>query len=532
MYADADNRLVEYERNNHECCVMSIEQLPVTAERTDVAEYQNEVLGGALTEHEVRRFAALPLDKAKNAFTSAYLHTFPDAESDPQKLALLVAYYEHFFDGSDLGECADKYGVAATDVKKMSAVLPICLADYMPVSVWKDTVSSSDDAGVLRPDFESHSQNNVAVPDMPATVTDIASGESVDASDTDKTEQPYELEVKEEERQASGAEKVREKSGSQFDLAYDFFEAAEYIELDDQEWRQQGEAFFAQLPDVSNLKPAEATALWEHIVDKKEPSKMVSYAIDALRQQRKKVGSLPDGLATKIDWMLHRSAGKKVTIIDNLHKGLNRYKDTVTDAQTRCTATGLIYELYRPAFPVPPQDPREVESGSDGESFGDSIATDNTPSSTADNINSAGVFKGIDGQPSLPIVDLDAAMSVSALKKRSAKRTLATPVAQPAISIPKPSSLSTSSRQILSFNDLVSPDDPSLDWRDKGVCMQTDPEMFFPEKGGSTREAKQLCLGCEVIDQCLKYALDNNERFGIWGGMSERERREYKKQIS
>ena len=53
----------------------------------------------------------------------------------------------------------------------------------------------------------------------------------------------------------------------------------------------------------------------------------------------------------------------------------------------------------------------------------------------------------------------------------------------------------------------------------------------FPEKGGSTREAKRICLGCEVRDACLEYALANDERFGIWGGLSERERRRLKRGI-
>lgn len=62
-------------------------------------------------------------------------------------------------------------------------------------------------------------------------------------------------------------------------------------------------------------------------------------------------------------------------------------------------------------------------------------------------------------------------------------------------------------------------------WTDAALCNQTDPEAFFPEKGGSTRAAKTVCLGCEVRQQCLDYALSNGERFGIWGGLSERERR-------
>ena len=67
------------------------------------------------------------------------------------------------------------------------------------------------------------------------------------------------------------------------------------------------------------------------------------------------------------------------------------------------------------------------------------------------------------------------------------------------------------------------------EWQDRALCAQTDPEAFFPEKGGSTREAKRICQVCEVRSECLEYALANDERFGIWGGLSERERRKLKK---
>ncbi len=65
-------------------------------------------------------------------------------------------------------------------------------------------------------------------------------------------------------------------------------------------------------------------------------------------------------------------------------------------------------------------------------------------------------------------------------------------------------------------------------WQASALCAQTDPEAFFPEKGGSTREAKSVCKGCPVKQECLEYALDHDERFGIWGGLSERERRKLK----
>ena len=67
--------------------------------------------------------------------------------------------------------------------------------------------------------------------------------------------------------------------------------------------------------------------------------------------------------------------------------------------------------------------------------------------------------------------------------------------------------------------------DGPLAWQQHALCAQTDPEAFFPEKGGSTREAKAVCRSCQVREECLEYALANDERFGIWGGMSERERR-------
>jgi len=68
-----------------------------------------------------------------------------------------------------------------------------------------------------------------------------------------------------------------------------------------------------------------------------------------------------------------------------------------------------------------------------------------------------------------------------------------------------------------------------LEWQEKALCAEVDPEIFYPEKGGSTREAKMVCRSCEVRVECLQYALNRDERFGVFGGMSERERRRLKR---
>src|ERR1700740_2069468 len=63
------------------------------------------------------------------------------------------------------------------------------------------------------------------------------------------------------------------------------------------------------------------------------------------------------------------------------------------------------------------------------------------------------------------------------------------------------------------------------DWKSRANCLGVDPDLFFPERGMSTQEAKEVCRGCVVREDCLEYALANGEKFGIWGGLSERERR-------
>ena len=70
------------------------------------------------------------------------------------------------------------------------------------------------------------------------------------------------------------------------------------------------------------------------------------------------------------------------------------------------------------------------------------------------------------------------------------------------------------------------------EWMLSARCKETDPEVFFPERGDSTLDtlaAKRICLKCEVRVECLQYAVDNQERHGIWGGLNEKARRNLKR---
>lgn len=64
-------------------------------------------------------------------------------------------------------------------------------------------------------------------------------------------------------------------------------------------------------------------------------------------------------------------------------------------------------------------------------------------------------------------------------------------------------------------------DDP-LAWQADALCAQVGTELFFPEQGGSSQDAKRICAACDVRAQCLQYAIDHEERWGMWGGVSER----------
>lgn len=89
-----------------------------------------------------------------------------------------------------------------------------------------------------------------------------------------------------------------------------------------------------------------------------------------------------------------------------------------------------------------------------------------------------------------------------------------------------------------SGHTVINSADPSLkpkleeNWQDGANCLGVDPDIFFPERGASVVEAKKVCRGCVVKEQCLEFALQNSEKFGIWGGLSERQRRTIRHQRS
>ena len=62
-------------------------------------------------------------------------------------------------------------------------------------------------------------------------------------------------------------------------------------------------------------------------------------------------------------------------------------------------------------------------------------------------------------------------------------------------------------------------------WRRAAKCLQSDPDLHFPAKGESPRDAKRICAQCGVRPDCLAYALEHRERFGVYGGIAERDRR-------
>lgn len=80
------------------------------------------------------------------------------------------------------------------------------------------------------------------------------------------------------------------------------------------------------------------------------------------------------------------------------------------------------------------------------------------------------------------------------------------------------------------YGDYFGEPDGVFAWKTVGKCRGIDPNLFFPERGDPTAEAKRICSECRVREKCLEFALQSGERHGIWGGKSERERRRIRRE--
>lgn len=73
---------------------------------------------------------------------------------------------------------------------------------------------------------------------------------------------------------------------------------------------------------------------------------------------------------------------------------------------------------------------------------------------------------------------------------------------------------------------------PGLAWMSQALCARHDPDLWFPDLGGTSRPAKSVCCRCPVRVDCLRLAVDTGERHGVWGGLTDRERLPFAKAAS
>jgi WhiB family redox-sensing transcriptional regulator len=71
-----------------------------------------------------------------------------------------------------------------------------------------------------------------------------------------------------------------------------------------------------------------------------------------------------------------------------------------------------------------------------------------------------------------------------------------------------------------------------MPWAADANCLGVDPDLFFPERGSNQNHAKAVCAGCAVRSECLRYAIDHDEKYGTWGGLSARERGRLKRRVT
>lgn len=69
-------------------------------------------------------------------------------------------------------------------------------------------------------------------------------------------------------------------------------------------------------------------------------------------------------------------------------------------------------------------------------------------------------------------------------------------------------------------------DEERYEWQARAACHGIEPEVFFPISDDDAWRAKEICTACEVRPRCLAFSLTNRERYGVWGGVTEKERQE------
>ena len=74
-------------------------------------------------------------------------------------------------------------------------------------------------------------------------------------------------------------------------------------------------------------------------------------------------------------------------------------------------------------------------------------------------------------------------------------------------------------------DNMLQPAELEENWQDGANCLGVDPDLFFPEPGATARPAKAICARCHILTTCRNYAIEHGERWGVWGGLSERELR-------
>jgi WhiB family transcriptional regulator, redox-sensing transcriptional regulator len=85
-----------------------------------------------------------------------------------------------------------------------------------------------------------------------------------------------------------------------------------------------------------------------------------------------------------------------------------------------------------------------------------------------------------------------------------------------------------------SFDLDVLPEDPSPPdvWQERSACFGIDPDVFFPISEEEAGPALAFCSACTIREECLSWALKNGERYGVWGGLTEQERRRLSRQVA